>query len=96
MQVNFNDVVKQIKPPKDMACLDCPFAIWRKSIATNYTRDRNNQNIGIEYYEQRTSYKNINCYCSKMFKTTFDVSNLLGEISIKEFDYVIECEGKGE
>lgn len=89
--VNFNDVVKKIRPPEDMSCLNCPFAIWSKSVATNYQRENDNQ--GVEYYEERKSYKVVKCYCSKMFKTTYSVGNRVGEIVITDFEYVVQCEG---
>ena len=63
-------------------------------IITSFYKD--NQKQGVEYYIERSAYKIIKCYCTKMFKTTYNVGNLPDEIQIIDFDYVIECEGKGE
>lgn len=89
--VNFRNVMDKIHPPINMICYGCPFAIWSTGVATNYERENRNQ--GIKYYIERSSNKYIKCYCSKMFKTTYNVCNIYDEVIINEFEYVIQCEG---
>lgn len=111
--MNFENkkIIDEIKPPEDLECRDCPLAVWRLMKNVNAVK-KNNIDIQVDsfYLEKHLSnndefasyyFNTIECYCSKLFKTTFSASvnkyeNKKFIANIDAIDYVIDCEAKGE